>query len=168
MTIRIPPRALLDAILRSDLYSFVQAAFTIVSSGDAFVPNWHLEAITYALSQVASGKINRLIITVPPRHLKTICASVAFPAFLLGHDPTRRIICVSYSDALARKHASDCRALMRSSEYHRLFPRTRISPSKDTETEVMTTARGFRHSAHAAGQQVGGSHYRRDAAAACR
>jgi len=155
MTIRISPRALLDAILRSDLYSFVQAAFTIVSSGDAFLPNWHLEAITYALSRVASGDINRLIITVPPRHLKSICASVAFPAFLLGRDPTRRIICVSYSDALARKHASDCRALMRSSEYHRLFPRTRISPSKDTETEVMTTARGFRLATSVGGTLTG-------------
>jgi len=132
-----------DAILRTDLYSFIQLAFRIVSPGDAFLPNWHLEAIAYALSRVASGEINRLIIMMPPRHLKSICTSVALPAFMLGHDPTRRIIGVSYSDTLARKHAADFRALMRSPDYRRLFPRTRVSPIKDTETELMTTSGAF-------------------------
>src|SRR5262249_2036859 len=112
---------LVSAILRNDLYSFIQAIFPLVSPGAAFQPSWHIEAIAFALSRVLNGEIQRLIITVPPRSLKSICASVAFPAFVLGHDPTRRIICVSYAEALARKHANDCRALMRSTLYHRLF-----------------------------------------------
>ena len=105
---------LVAAILRDDFYSFVQASFPIVSPGASFTPNWHIEAMTFALSRVLNGEIKRLIITVPPRSLKSICASVAFPAFVLGHDPTRRIICVSYAEGLARKHANDCRAVMRS------------------------------------------------------
>src|SRR5439155_6877190 len=79
-----------------------------------FAPNWHIEAIAFALMRVLRGEIKRLIITVPPRSLKSICASVAFPAFVLGHDPTRRIICVSYAEALARTHANDWRELLRS------------------------------------------------------
>ena len=67
---------------------------------------------------------------------------MAFPALVLGHDPSRRIICVSYSEGLARKHANDFRAVIRSPLYLRLFPGTRISAAKDTELEVMTTARG--------------------------
>jgi hypothetical protein len=134
----------LDAILRTDFCAFVEAIYPIVSTGDPLLPNWHIEAIAYALSRVASGEIRRLMILMPPRHLKSICASVAFPAFLLGHDPTKRIIVVSYADPLARKHASDCRALLRSPLYRRLFPGTKISPTKDSETEVMTTQRGFR------------------------
>src|SRR5215217_7316050 len=148
-------QAVLNAILRSDLYSFVQAAFRVVSAGDRLVANWHLEAITYALTRVRTGEIKRLIITVPPRSLKSICASVAFPAFVLGRDPTRRIICVSYSEALARKHANDCRALMRSPRYIRAFPKTRISGAKDTELEVMTTDRGFRLAASVGGTLTG-------------
>ena len=105
---------LVGAMLRSDFYSFIRATFPIVSPSSAFAPNWHIEAIAFALMRVLRGEIKRLIITVPPRSLKSICASVAFPAFVLGHDPTRRIICVSYAEALARKHANDCRALMRS------------------------------------------------------
>jgi predicted phage terminase large subunit-like protein len=146
---------LIDAISRADLYSFVQRIFSIVSAGSPFLPNWHVEAMAYALARVMLGEIKRLIITVPPRSLKSICASVAFAAFVLGHDPTRRIICVSYSEGLARKHANDFRAVMRSPLYRRLFPGTRISAAKDTELEVMTTARGFRYATSVGGTLTG-------------
>ena len=89
------------------------------------------EAMAYELSEVMRGGTRRLIITVPPRSLKSICASVALPAFALGRDPSRRIICVSYAEGLARKHANDCRALMRSDLYRRIFPATRISPPEN-------------------------------------
>ena len=46
-----------------------------------------------------------MIISIAPRHLKSICASVLFPAFLLGHDPTRKVVVVSYGGDLAREHA---------------------------------------------------------------
>jgi len=148
-------RTLIDAIVRSDFYSFVQGVFPIVSAGSPFLPNWHVEAITYALTRVLRGEIKRLIITVPPRSLKSICASVAFPAFVLGQDSTKRIICVSYSEGLARKHANDFRAVMRSSLFMRLFPRTRISTAKDTELEAMTTARGYRYATSVGGTLTG-------------
>ena len=133
------PGSIAKAILRSDLYAYVQAIFPIVSPGDTFLRNWHLEAVTHALAQVLRGETKRLIITVPPRSLKSICASVALPAFALGRDPTRRIICASYSENLARKHANDFRAVMRSQIQQELFPGCRISSAKDTELEVMTT-----------------------------
>lgn len=59
--------------------------------------NWHLEAICYVLELVANKTRRRQIIEVPPRSLKSICASVALPAWMLGLDPTRKIITVSYS-----------------------------------------------------------------------
>src|SRR5215475_13917127 len=137
-------RAVFDAILRTDFYCFVQATFPIVSGGSQLMLNWHIEATAEALYKVVRGETRRLIITVPPRSLKSICASVALPAFILGRDPTARIICVSYSEGLARKHANDCRAVMRSPLYRRLFPRTRISGAKDTELEFATTLGGNR------------------------
>jgi predicted phage terminase large subunit-like protein len=143
------------AVIGADLYSFVRAGFPIVSGGESLLPNWHLEAMAYRLNQVIRGKLRRLIVTVPPRSLKSICASVALPAFALGHRPQRRIICVSYSESLARKHANDCRALMRSDLYRRIFPATRISAAKDTELEVMTTARGSRLATSVGGTLTG-------------
>jgi predicted phage terminase large subunit-like protein len=140
----VSDQQLVAAILRSDLYSFIRGIFPIVSPGRPFIPNWHIEAMAFQLMRVLQGDCKRLIIMVPPRNLKSICASVALPAFALGHDPTRRIIDVSYSEPLARKHANDCRAVMHSSLYRRLFPNTRISPKKDTEVEFATTLGGER------------------------
>ena len=148
-------RQVIAAILRNDFYSFVQGVFPIASPEAAFLPNWHLEAMAYALSRVLHGEVKRLIITVPPRSLKSNCASVAFPAFIHGHDPSKRIICVSYSESLARKHANDCRALMRSSLYSRLFPGTRISSAKDTEVEFATTRGGSRLATSVGGTLTG-------------
>ena len=136
--------AVAAAIIKKDFYAFLQTTYPIVSGGKPLILNWHLEAITFALSEVLSGRIKRLIITVPPRSLKSICASVALPAYALGLDPSRRIICVSYSDVLARKFSIDSRDLMRSPLYRAIFPKTRISTVKDTETEFMTGARGYR------------------------
>jgi predicted phage terminase large subunit-like protein len=148
-------RSLAAAILGRDFYSFLQAAFPIVSGGGKLLRNWHIEAMVYQLNRILRGDIRRLIITVPPRRLKSICASVALPAFALGCDPTSRIVCVSYSEALARKHANDCRAVIRSNFYREAFPDTRISPLKDTETEFMTTRRGSRLTTSVGGTLTG-------------
>ena len=70
--------------------------------------------------------------------------SVAFPAFVLGHDPTKRFIVASYSADLAIKHGNDFRTVVNSAEYHDIFPGMRISAMKNTQTEVLTTLNGFR------------------------
>src|SRR5215469_10871786 len=111
----------LDAVLRTDLPAFVRKVFGTVSSGDYYAANWHIEAICHVLEKVRHGEIKRLIITVPPRHLKSICTSVALPAWILGHDPTRKIICVSYAENLAGKQALDCRAVIESDWYRQVF-----------------------------------------------
>jgi predicted phage terminase large subunit-like protein len=80
---------------------------------------------------------------------------VALPAFLLGHDPTLKIICVSYSGDLAAKHASDFRAVVNSDWYKRVFPEMRISPAKNTEFETMTTKRGSRLATSVGGTLTG-------------
>ena len=56
----------------------------------------------------------RPIINLPPRHLKSLMASIAFPAWCLGHDPSAQILCVSYAQDLADKLARDCRSIMMS------------------------------------------------------
>jgi hypothetical protein len=91
-----------QAILRNDLPTFIHKAFTTLCPGQEFERSWHIKAIAYRLEQVRRGEIKRLIINMPPRSLKSISASVAFPAFVLGRDPTSRFICVSYSGDLAK------------------------------------------------------------------
>jgi predicted phage terminase large subunit-like protein len=144
----------LRALLRNNFTAFVRKVFVTLESGQAYVPNWHLEAIAYQLERVGRGEIKRLIINMPPRSLKSMTASVAFPAFVLGHNPARRIICVSYSGDLAKKHANDFRAVLQAPWYQRLFERTRIG-QKDSETEIELTARGFRLATSVGGTLTG-------------
>jgi|HubBroStandDraft_6_1064221.scaffolds.fasta_scaffold118897_2 predicted phage terminase large subunit-like protein len=155
IAVALRPDLALDAALRRDLASFVRKVFGTVSPGVPFLPNWHIEAMCHELARVVSGETKRLIITIPPRHLKSICASVALPAWVLGHDPTRRIICVSYAQDLAIKHGNDCRVVMTSDWYQRLFRGTKIDDAKNTETEVMTTKRGSRLSTSVGGTLTG-------------
>ena len=147
--------ALLEALLRNDFRAFLHKVFATLSPGQAYVRTWHVEAIAWRLERVRRGEIRRLIINMPPRSLKSIAASVAFPAFVLGHDPSRRIICVSYSGDLAKKHANDFRAVLESPWYRSAFPYTRIGPFKNSETEIELTARGFRLATSVGGTLTG-------------
>jgi predicted phage terminase large subunit-like protein len=69
-----------------------------------------------------------------------------------GRDPTKRIICASYSADLAAKHARDCRTIMESAWYKSVFPQTRLSRDKNAEMDFMTTRHGYRYTT-----SVGGS-----------
>jgi predicted phage terminase large subunit-like protein len=139
-----PSTAHVNAACRQDFVSFVRKVFHVLNPSAKFYMNWHICRIAYVLEQVRLGTIKRLMITVPPRSLKSIMCSVALPAFVLGHDPTKRLIVVSYSADLAIKHGNDFRAVVNSEEYRGIFPAMRISAMKNTQTEVVTTRNGFR------------------------
>ncbi|WP_156824870.1 phage terminase large subunit [Methylocystis rosea] len=146
---------LLEALLRNDFRAFLRKVFTTLSPGQTYVNTWHIEAVAQRLERVRRGEIRRLIINMPPRSLKSIASSVAFPAFVLGLDPCRRIICVSYSADLAKKHSNDFRAVLESPWYRSTFPNARIGPFKNSETEIELTARGFRLATSVGGTLTG-------------
>jgi len=132
-----------EALLRADFAGFAHRAFCELNPRGGFAMNWHVEAITAKLSALRAGRISRLIINMPPRHLKSHLASVAFPAWCLGHDPSTQILCVSYAQDPADKLSRDCRRIMTSGWYQRLFP-TRLSPQRQAVSEFETTAQGCR------------------------
>jgi len=132
-----------EAILRSDLGYFAERCFAELNPQTEFWTNWHIEVIAAKLAAVREGKIRRLIINLPPRHLKSLMASVAFPAWCLGHDQSAQILCVSYAQDLADKLARDCRSIMMSPWYRRIFP-TRLAPHRQAVQEFITTRQGYR------------------------
>jgi predicted phage terminase large subunit-like protein len=146
-------REALSAILRSNPYYFLHRCFLALNPGYPFLPNWHLEAMLYRLEQVRRGEINRLIINLPPRYLKSILVSVTFPAFLLGHNPAQKIICLSYGADLSTKHAADFRAVVQSRFYQRAFPKFHIARMADSD--AYTTKRGYRRTTSVGGSLTG-------------
>ena len=141
------------ALMRINFMSFLERCLKTLNPGTPFLPNWHLEAIAYQLERVRRGEITRLIINMPPRHLKSLTVTVAFAAYLLGHDPTRRIYTVSYGSELAQKHARDARAILESAWYRKVFPQMQILRS--TDDDVMTGKRGFRKATSVGGALTG-------------
>jgi len=137
-----PLQVVLQAMLASNLTSFTEFAFGVVRPGVHFKRNWHIEAVTNKLSEVASGEVRRLIITLPPRSLKSLCTSVALPAWFLGRNPSERVVVVSYSDFLSRTHANDFRLVVNHPVYQAAFPEMRLA--RDTDREIVTSKRGKR------------------------
>ncbi|WP_288458626.1 phage terminase large subunit [uncultured Sphingomonas sp.] len=117
--------------------------------------SWYLRAITHALSEASETPGARLVITVPPRHLKSIAASVALVAWLLGRDPTRRVMVATYSQDLARLHATQCRAIMQTDWYRKLFPGTVIADDGNRMLEIVTTRGGSRKAVSVGGSVTG-------------
>jgi predicted phage terminase large subunit-like protein len=120
------------SVLRSDFYSFIERCFYELYPQARFLPNWHIELMAAKLDACRRGEIKRLILTLPPRHFKSMCATVALPAFLMGHNPSAQIICASYGQDLSDKLARDCRAIMMSRFYQQTFS-TRLVQSSIQE-----------------------------------
>jgi len=140
-------------ILRRDFMSFIERAFYELNPQTPFLSGLHIEMIATRLEACRRGKIKRLIINLPPRSLKSHCASIAFPAWILGHHPSAKIICASYGQDLADKFARDCRNLMTSDWYQRLFP-TRLA-DRQAVADFMTTDQGGRLSTSVGGVLTG-------------
>lgn len=133
-----------QALLRRDLHAFAVRSFYELSPNAVFKPNGYLEAIASSLEACRRGDPTRLNVNEPPRSLKSHFASVSLPAFVLGQDPSAKIICASYGQDLSNKHASDCRTVMNADWYRRLFPKTRLMSPRNSLQELVTTRHGFR------------------------
>jgi len=142
------------ALLRQSLYTFIVRAFRELNPETKFLHNWHIEKIAEELEKCRRGETTRLIITVPPRSLKSLSTSVSFPAFVLGHNPAAKIMCVSYGQDLADKNALDCLKVMQSDWYQRAFS-CRLSSTRPALSDFRTTRNGFRLSVSVGGPLTG-------------
>lgn len=140
---------------RQYLKFFLLKVFETLHPGaDPLQLAWYLEAVCYACEEVRAGNKKRLIITEPPRHLKSITVSIALVAWWLGHEPSKKFMVASYSQELARQHAQQCRQIMESAWYQALFPKTRLAPRSRT-LELITTAGGGRKAVSVGGSTTG-------------
>ena len=149
----VPKSRIVEAACRNDFLSFFQWCFHMLHPGSTLNMNWHHYRIAWHLELVLQGIIRRLIITAPPRTLKSLMVSVAFPAYWMGRNPGERIIGISHSADLQIKFSNDFRRIVESAEYQTLFPHVKLS--KNTETEVHTSQGGHRYARSAEGSLTG-------------
>jgi predicted phage terminase large subunit-like protein len=142
------------ALLRNDPCGFIHRSFLELNPQTRFEMNWHIEILAAKLEAVRRGEITRLIINLPPRHLKSHVVTIAAVAWFLGHNPSKQILCASYSQDLSNKFARECRKLIESPFYRSLFD-TRLSQVRHAVEEFETTQGGYRLSTSVAGGLTG-------------
>lgn len=156
MKLRQTPAQAFWELLRTDFPSFLEKAFQTLHPNLPFLRNWHHRAIAWELKKCEAGSgHNLLVVNLPPRHLKSEMISAVYSAWLLGRDPSATIISLSYGGDLVRKLSRDTRKIMNAPWYKKVFPHTRISGSKNTETEFETTAGGRRYATTVNGELTG-------------
>lgn len=132
-----------QALCRESFGAFAHRAFPVVNPGERIEWNWHLDCLSEHLEAVYIGELQRLIINMPPRALKSYLCSIAFPAWVLGKLPHEKFMVASHTlRPLATKLSNDCRRLMESEWYQSVFPKTMLG--KSTETEFYTSENGHR------------------------
>jgi len=142
-------------LMQTSIAPFIRKAFSTVDPGATYKHNWHIDLLAEYLDAVWKGDIQKLIINMPPRFMKSIAITVAMPAWGLGVNPKEQFMCASYSASLALKHSVYCRAVIESDWYRATFPDTVIRKDQNEKAQYMTTDMGFRVSTSVGGSATG-------------
>tara|TARA_R100000655_G_scaffold16619_2_gene35996 strand:- start:4295 stop:5722 length:1428 start_codon:yes stop_codon:yes gene_type:complete len=103
------------------LREFTKASWSSIEPGVEFQNNWHIDAIGEHLQAVVEGDIKRLIINVPPRHMKSISVAVVLPAWTWTIQPEKKFLYASYASSLSIRDSVKCRRLLDSRWYQTHF-----------------------------------------------
>jgi hypothetical protein len=127
-------------LLRRDFFSFAHKAIRELE-GTKLGDELYLRYLARELNQFAGGDTRRLIINLPPGHLKTLLGSVSMTAWLLAHDPSLKIIIVTHAEHLSKTIARNIRTTLQSGWFKELFA-TRIERGHAEVADFGTTAGG--------------------------
>jgi hypothetical protein len=141
------------ALLLRSFESFARMAFRDLHDNRELGEEPYL---TFVCQQLAKAKDSsaRIVLNMPPRHLKTLLGSVFLPAWLLARNPAEKVIIVSYSDQLAQHISYLLRKILQSSWYRRYFD-TRLADDRTRVTDFSTTAGGGVYAVSAEGSITG-------------
>ena len=148
-------KATLGALVRNDFLVFLEKAFKTLNPTATYLPNWHIEALAYGIQEFLDGDESVFVVNMPPRSLKSITVSVAYVAWRLGLDPSLSFMVVSHNQDLARMLANDFRRIVQAKWYLEYFPKMRAEPTKNTETDFVTTQNGGRFATSLKGSGTG-------------
>ncbi len=104
---------------KDDFLSFVKCVWP------EFIEGAHHRHIAQKFNDLATGKITRLIVNMPPRHTKSEFASFLLPAWMVGRNPKLKIIQATHTGELAIRFGRKAKNLIDSPDYHKIF-KTRL------------------------------------------
>lgn len=104
-------------------------------------PGPHHQLLCEKLDAVERGEITRLMVFMPPRHGKSELTSKRFPAWFLGRNPKKQVVCASYGASLAQDFGRDVRNLVASRRFGSLFPGVTLAADSSAR-DAWHTAQG--------------------------
>jgi len=124
---------------------YIEQAWHVVEPSTPFVGGWHLDAISEHLQACSTGEIKRLIINIPPRHMKSLAVCVFFPTWVWINEPTSRWLFSSYAQDLSTRDSLKCRRLIQSEWYQSIWgDRYEITSDQNQKTRFENNYTGVR------------------------
>ena len=142
-----------DTLIRSDFESFTRNCFSS-THGESLGKQPYVSCLCSEIAAVERGETTRLIINLPPRHLKSFVCTICLAAWRLAQTPSSRILLVTYSEPLARKLARGVQGIIRLPWYQKLFA-TRIARDHSSVTDFATIQGGELHAVSIGGSVTG-------------
>jgi len=130
-------------IARRSLKDFIKQAWHVLEPDVNYLSAWHIDAIAEHLEACTSGKINKLVINIPPGHCKSLLTSVFWPAWMWANNPAIKIICGAYGIDLSMRDSIKTRTLIESEWYQNFFGR-KFKLLKTNEKTLTNDKTGFR------------------------
>lgn len=105
--------------------------------------------------KVVDGEIDRLIVTIPPRHSKTQTMAISLPLYSFCFNETSHNIITSYAEDVVLESSGYIRTVMLDPLFQRIFPKVRIDPNKRSLERWGTTKQGVMHAVPTGGKMTG-------------
>jgi hypothetical protein len=128
-------------LIRTEFLAFAMKAFATLNKGRSLGDDKYLQLLALELTRVGAGETKRLVVSLPPRHFKTFMGSICLPAWILAHNPSAKIILLTYGQDLADKTAYAIRNILRSEWFPQAF-HTRLKKDRAKLMDFVTTDGG--------------------------
>ncbi len=143
-------------LAKRSLAAFVRQAWPELEPGTRLAWGWHIDAICEHLEAVSRGEITRLLINIPPGHMKSLLVTVFWPAWIWTNNPQYRSLFTTYAKELSLRDSVRCRDVIQSDWYQRTFrPEWEMASDQNVKGYFANTARGFRLALAVGGQGTG-------------
>ena len=146
-----------ESVLLSKSFSeYVKSAWPIIEPGTPYIPNWHIDAIGEHLEAVSKGQILRLLINMPPRHMKSSLVSVIWPTWQWTWRPETKWMFTSYALSLSIRDSVACRRLIESPWFKsRWAHRFKLTSDQNQKGRFDNDAHGYRLATSVGGAATG-------------
>ena len=141
------------------LYQYLKFGWKFIATGE-YVDSWYIEAICDHVQGCIENKLpgNSLIVSIPPRHLKSSICSVAAPTWTWGphNKPNTKFLSFSYNQQLSTRDALKSRRIIQTNWFQNGWgDRFSLAGDQNAKTRYESNHMGYRIASSVTGSATG-------------